>query len=122
MLRVWTLALSSLLAGAALAQDVPGIEICTVDKTMEKRTSCLQSNVEFLVKTISRMKSENEQRLDAANRQIAAQKATITELQKSVAEAHAKAERALKEAPAKGALAPGPSDAKKDTVPAAGAK
>src|SRR6516225_11163010 len=30
------------------AQDIPGIEICTVEKTMERRTSCLQSNVEFL--------------------------------------------------------------------------
>ncbi len=30
----------------ARAQDVPGIEICTVEKTMERRTSCLQSNVE----------------------------------------------------------------------------
>ena len=34
------------------AQDVPGIEICTVEKTMERRTSCLQSNVDFLQKTI----------------------------------------------------------------------
>ncbi|HUN96697.1 MAG TPA: hypothetical protein VMU69_10720, partial [Bradyrhizobium sp.] len=35
-------------SGEALAQDVPGIEICTVEKTMERRTSCLQSNVNFL--------------------------------------------------------------------------
>ena len=35
-------------AGVARAQDVPGIEICTVEKTMERRTSCLQSNVELL--------------------------------------------------------------------------
>ncbi len=36
------------------AQDVPGIEICTVEKTMERRTSCLQSNVDFLQKTMPR--------------------------------------------------------------------
>ena len=37
------------------AQDVPGIEICTVEKTMERRTSCLQSNVDFLQKTITKL-------------------------------------------------------------------
>lgn len=48
------LSLSSLLAaGAAMAQDVPGIEICTAEKTMERRTSCLQSNVDFLKKTMT---------------------------------------------------------------------
>jgi hypothetical protein len=36
------------LISIASAQDVPGIEICTVEKTMERRTSCLQSNVDFL--------------------------------------------------------------------------
>ena len=39
----------------ARAQDVPGIEICTVEKTMERRTSCLQSNVDFLQKTITKL-------------------------------------------------------------------
>ena len=39
------------------AQDVPGIEICTVEKTMERRTSCLQSNVDFLQKTINKLTS-----------------------------------------------------------------
>ena len=42
-------------SGVAHAQDVPGIEICTVEKTMERRTSCLQSNVEFLQKTILKL-------------------------------------------------------------------
>ena len=37
-----------LISASADAQDVPGIEICTVEKTMERRTSCLQSNVDFL--------------------------------------------------------------------------
>src|SRR5512143_1891388 len=49
------------------AQDVPGIEICTVEKTMERRTSCLQSNVDFLQKTISKLTSDQQQKLDAAN-------------------------------------------------------
>ena len=39
------------------AQDVPGIEICTVEKTMERRTSCLQSNVDFLQKTADELRA-----------------------------------------------------------------
>ena len=50
------------------AQDVPGIEICTAEKTMERRTSCLQSNVDFLQKTIAKLAADHQQKLDAANR------------------------------------------------------
>jgi septal ring factor EnvC (AmiA/AmiB activator) len=70
--------------GCATAQDVPGIEICTVEKTMERRTSCLQSNVDFLQKTISKLAADHQQKLDAANRQIEALKGTIASLQKTV--------------------------------------
>jgi hypothetical protein len=66
------------------AQDVPGIEICTAEKTMERRTSCLQSNVEFLQKTIVKLGLEHQQRLDAASRQIEALKANLVALQKVV--------------------------------------
>jgi prefoldin subunit 5 len=68
----------------ARAQDVPGIEICTVEKTMERRTSCLQSNVDFLQKTIAKLGVDHQQKLDAANRQIEALKATVAGLQKIV--------------------------------------
>ena len=66
------------------AQDVPGIEICTVEKTMERRTSCLQSNVDFLQKTISKLTLDHQQKLDAANRQIEGLKSTVAGLQKIV--------------------------------------
>lgn len=68
----------------ARAQDVPGIEICTVEKTMERRTSCLQSNVNFLQNTINKLSADHQQKLDAANRQIDALKAMVGSLQKSV--------------------------------------
>ena len=87
---MWLTIVVALLSSApALAQDVPGIEICTVDKTMERRTSCLQSNVDFLMKTINRLRSDHDQKLDAANRQIAMLRASITELQKSLADIRA---------------------------------
>jgi hypothetical protein len=72
--------------GAARAQDVPGIEICTVEKTMERRTSCLQSNVDFLQKTIAKLAADHQQKLDAANRQIEGLKGTLAGLQKIVDE------------------------------------
>jgi septal ring factor EnvC (AmiA/AmiB activator) len=69
---------------SAAAQDVPGIEICTVEKTMERRTSCLQSNVDFLQKTLTKLAADHQQKLDAAKAQIEALKSTIAGLQKIV--------------------------------------
>jgi hypothetical protein len=75
-----------LMSGDIRAQDVPGIEICTVEKTMERRTSCLQSNVDFMQKTITKLGLDHQQKLDAANRQIEGLKATVIGLQKVVDE------------------------------------
>jgi prophage DNA circulation protein len=92
------------------AQDVPGIEICTVEKAMDRRTSCLQSNVDFLQKTITRLSADHQQKLDAANRQIEALKVTIAGLQKVVADLQTSqkqmADEMKKVEPAKGATAP----------------
>lgn len=96
---------------ASYAQDVPGIEICTVEKTMERRTSCLQSNVDFLQKTINKITQDNQQKLDAANRQIEALKGTVIALQKFVDDLQKKTAEELK----KKADAP----AAKDAAPAA---
>ncbi len=97
--------------GAARAQDVPGIEICTVEKTWERRTSCLQSNVDFLQKTIAKLAAGHQQKLDAANRQIEGLKATVVSLQKSVDDLQA-AQKKLREDLAKKADAPPAKDAK----------
>src|SRR5438132_1883958 len=76
------------------AQDVPGIEICTVEKTMERRTSCLQSNVDFLQKTIAKLAADHQQKLDAANRQIESLKSAVASLQKIVDEVQAAQKKA----------------------------
>jgi hypothetical protein len=78
------LAFTTLMPTHLRAQDVPGIEICTVEKTMERRTSCLQSNVDFLQKTITKLTSDHQQKLDAAKAQIDALKAAVISLQKLV--------------------------------------
>jgi len=64
----------SLLATAAPAQDIPGIEICTRESRLDRRTSCLQSNVEYLQQVVTRNALDAQQKLSAANREIAALK------------------------------------------------
>jgi uncharacterized coiled-coil protein SlyX len=93
-----------------LAQDIPGIEICTVEKTMERRTSCLQSNVDFLQKTITKLTIDHQQKIDAAKAQIEALKVMVASLQKVIVEmqaAHKQLADDMKAQPAKGANAPG---------------
>jgi hypothetical protein len=99
------------LAPAASAQDVPGIEICTVEKTMERRTSCLQSNVDFLHKTIARLTLDHQQKLDAANRQIDALKTSLAGLQKTLGDLQA-AQTKIADEVKKKQDAPPPKDAK----------
>ena len=100
-----------LLAKAGHAQDVPGIEICTVEKTMERRTSCLQSNVDFLQKTITKLALDNQRRIDAANRQIDVLKASVVSLEKIVEE-QKKAIEEVKKVAEEAKKAPPAKDAK----------
>jgi septal ring factor EnvC (AmiA/AmiB activator) len=95
-----------LVSAAVRAQDVPGIEICTVEKTMERRTSCLQSNVDFLQKTLTKLSADHQQKLDAANRQIEALKSTIAALQKTVADLQSAQTKAAEDAKKKAAAPP----------------
>jgi esterase/lipase len=95
-----------LLPQAALAQDVPGIEICTVEKTMERRTACLQSNVDFLQKTITKLSIDNQRRADAATRQIEGLKATVASLEKLVEDQKKAIEDIKKAAPSAKDAAP----------------
>lgn len=102
-----------LVAGAASAQDVPGIEICTVEKTMERRTSCLQSNIDFLKKSMTKDALEQQKKLDAARGdagaikvQLEALRGTVATLQKTVEQLQSQiqaqaADKKPKEAPAK---------------------
>ena len=98
----------------ARAQDVPGIEICTVEKTMERRTSCLQSNVDFLQKTIAKLSLDHQQKLDAANRQIEGLKSAVAGLQKTIEDLQAAQKKVTEDAGRKA-----PPAAVKDAAPAA---
>ncbi|MDI3564220.1 hypothetical protein [Bradyrhizobium sp. Arg816] len=106
------LLLATLAIAPVRAQDVPGIEICTVEKTMERRTSCLQSNVDFLQKTITKLTLDHQQKLDAANRQIDALKTVVAGLQKTLGDLQA-AQVKIAEDLKKKQDAPPPKDAAK---------
>ncbi len=83
----------------AVAQDIRGMENCTAEKQMDRRTSCLQANVEFLQQEMAKLKRELQNQLTAANRDLtaaktenAALKAALTKLEGDVAQLKAKAE------------------------------
>jgi len=86
MIRIGCLAGVLLLAGSvARAQDVPGIELCTHESRMDRRTGCLQSNVDYLQKLIAKTAADAQQKLNAATSEIAALKAAVAALQAAVA-------------------------------------
>jgi hypothetical protein len=69
----------------AQAQDVRGLEVCTAEKQMERRTGCLQSNVEFLQGVIERNARDARQKLDAAGKDLAAARTEINTLKAALA-------------------------------------
>lgn len=86
-LGVSVLLVSLALASESIrAQDIPGLEICTAEKTMERRTSCLQSNVDFLQKSMAKSSADQQQKLDAVMRQVQALKAALIAQQATIDE------------------------------------
>src|ERR1700741_32876 len=77
------LLLTALLPPAS-AQDIRGMEVCTAEKQMERRTSCLQANVEFLQQALNKMTRETERKMAAADRDLAAARAEIAALKSTV--------------------------------------
>ena len=89
------------IAAPAAAQDIRGLEVCTAEKTMERRTSCLQSNVEFLQQALAKPRARRKARLDAASREAAAQKAEIAALKSALAKLEREVAELKKPKPAK---------------------
>ena len=85
------------------AQDIRGLEICTAEKQMDRRTGCLQANVEFLQQALAKQARDSNDKiagvsreLAAAKAEIAALKAMLAKLDANVAQLKAKAEPAKK--------------------------
>jgi hypothetical protein len=90
-IAVTCLGLLAVAPGFAGAQDIAGIEDCTKAAGLDKRTGCLQSNVNLLQQMLTKSALDTRQRLTAAGNEIAALKSEIvtlktlvTSLQKSV--------------------------------------
>jgi hypothetical protein len=72
-------------ASPAAAQDIRGLEVCTAEKTMERRTGCLQANVEFLQQTLAKQARAADDKLKAAIAEVDALKARLTRLEADLA-------------------------------------
>jgi hypothetical protein len=82
-LRPAVLLLATSLSPAA-AQDIRGIEVCTAEKQMERRTGCLQANVEFLQQALIKLARETQERIAASDRDLTAARAEIAALKSTM--------------------------------------
>ena len=73
------------LLSAAAAQDIRGVEKCTAETQMDRRTGCLQANVEFLHQAMTKLQRETKEKLTGAARDAAADRAEIAALKSTVA-------------------------------------
>ena len=67
-----------MLPGVGLAQDVRGLEVCTAEKDMARRTGCLQANVEYLQQELVKLTRRATEERAAAAKENAALKADVT--------------------------------------------
>jgi plasmid stabilization system protein ParE len=80
------------LAGALLvavlspvaAQDIRGLEVCTAEKQMDRRTACLQANTEYLQQALGKLARESDEKIAAADRNLAAARAEIAALRSTI--------------------------------------
>jgi hypothetical protein len=78
--------------GVARAQDVQGIELCTHETRMDRRTGCLQSNIDYLQGLIAKRATETQQKLTAAAGEIGGLKGEVAGLKAALAALQARIE------------------------------
>ena len=69
----------------AVAQDIRGVEKCTAEAQMERRTGCLQANVEFLHQALTKLERDTREKISTLTRDLAAGRAEIAVLKSTVA-------------------------------------
>ncbi len=72
------------LLSPAGAQDIRGLEVCTAEKQIERRTSCLQANVEFLQQALARLARDTQDKIASASRDLGAARAEIDALKSTI--------------------------------------
>src|SRR5262245_12964634 len=73
------------LVSSAIAQDIRGIEACMSEKQIERRTGCLQANIEFLQQSLTKLAREAQDKITTVGRELAAARAEIAELKLAIA-------------------------------------
>ena len=61
LLRYGVMMLLALMSARATAQDIPGLEVCTAEKQMARRTGCLQGNDQYLQQALSTLARETDE-------------------------------------------------------------
>ncbi len=82
-LRIAALLLVTSLSPAA-AQDIRGMEVCTAEKQMERRTACLQADVDFLQQALNKLAHDTQEKSAAADRDLAAARTEIAALKSAM--------------------------------------
>ena len=72
------------LLSPAVAQDIRGLEVCTAETQMLRRTGCLQANVEFLQQALNKLSHDTQEKSAAADRDLAAARAEIAALKSAM--------------------------------------
>jgi predicted nucleic acid-binding Zn-ribbon protein len=60
------------------------MEVCTAEKQMERRTSCLQADVDYLQQALIKLDREMHDKSAAADRDLAQARAEITALKSKI--------------------------------------
>lgn len=84
-MRAGLVAAALLLPAVALAQDVRGLEVCTAEKDMARRTGCLQANVEYLQQELTKLTRRAAEERAAAAKENAALKADVAAMKTDLA-------------------------------------
>jgi hypothetical protein len=78
------LILATVVVSPAAAQDIRGVEKCTAEAQMERRTGCLQANVEFLHQALIKLERDAREKINALARDLAASRTEIAALKSTV--------------------------------------
>ena len=84
-MRAGVIVATLLLPAVAAAQDVRGLEVCTAEKDMARRTGCLQANVEYLQQELVKLTRRATEERAAAAKDNAAVKADMAAMKSDLA-------------------------------------
>ena len=84
-MRAGFIAAALLLPAVALAQDVRGLEVCSAERDMARRTGCLQANVEYLQQELTKLRRRATEERAVAAKENAALKADVAAVKSDLA-------------------------------------